>query len=68
MTPEQAAAFVTAQAACANAEVAAMTAANAERIRRGESAAYTDGNFMDVIDRYTIGHNAVLQLFQDVSR
>ena len=67
MTREQAAAFVIAQAALFNCEVAAMVAENAQRAVVGSSMAYTADAFMDLSARYeaTIGHNAVLSLFRE---
>lgn len=64
MTPEQQAAYVIAMAACAMAEVAGMQAENQQRAHRGESAAYTEGAFTEVINRNGIHHNAVLTMFQ----
>lgn len=63
MTPEQQAAFIIAQAACAMAEIAAMQAENQMRSHRGETIAYVEGDFRDAIERNVIGHNAVLTLF-----
>lgn len=68
MNPEQAAAFVIAQAACANAEIAAMQAANAQCARRGDAQTYDEKHFMAVIDQYGISHNAVLTTFQHANR
>lgn len=67
MTPEQAAAYVTAQAACAVAEIAAMQRANAH-LPDGCFPQFGEDDFRAVINRYCISHNAVLQLFQDMSR
>jgi len=81
MTPEQAAAFVVAQAACANAEIAAMQQSNDAFVASFEPrgyngipglaanhAPYTANDFRAVIDKYCIGHNAVLQCFEDAAR
>jgi carbonic anhydrase/acetyltransferase-like protein (isoleucine patch superfamily) len=77
MTAEQAAAYVIAQAACANAEIAAMQRTNADveaiKVARDSNVAwdkvpYSANDFRAVIERHCIGHNAVMQLFQDVSR
>lgn len=68
MNPEQAAAFVIAQAACASAEIAAMQAANNDAPRRGLHPPYDEQHFRAIIDQYTIGHNAVLTLFQGATR
>lgn len=64
MTPEQQAAYVMAQAACAMAEIAGMQAENQKRAHRGESPAYGEDAFNSVIERNVIGHNAVLGLFR----
>jgi len=63
MTPEQKAAYVTAQAACALAETAGMQAENQRRGRQGEPIAYTEIDFTNVILRNGIHHNAVIKLF-----
>lgn len=67
MTPDQAAAYVFAQAACALAEIEAMKAANIERETRGHSPAFGEDAFLGICDRYCINHNAVLQLYQEAS-
>lgn len=66
MTPEQAAAFVIAQAACALAEIAAMQARNARFV--GPEKYHQPKEFDAVIDKYCISSNAVLRLFQDAKR
>lgn len=63
MTPEQSAAYVHAQVACAMAELFAMLAANTERQSQGYSAAYDEAAFMALQEKYCISHNAVLGLF-----
>jgi hypothetical protein len=67
VTPEQKAAFVVAQAACANAEVAAMQAANQHRLSLGYSIAYDEAAFLLVADRYQLGHNTVISFFMERS-
>lgn len=64
MTPEQQAAYIVAQAACANARVAAMVAENQMRAHRGESPAYVEDHFDMVANDYGIHHNAVLTFFR----
>lgn len=54
-------AFVIAQAACANAEIAAMQAENQQRVLQGYSIAYNERAFMDVQNKYLIEHNAVIE-------
>jgi hypothetical protein len=72
MTPEQAAAFVMAQAACVMAEIAAMQRTNEDHSRSFDAnprfPPYDANAFRALIDRYCIGHNAVLQLFQETNR
>lgn len=65
MTPEQKAAFVMAQAACAMAEIAGMQAENQHRTLHGNSNMYGEEAFSGVMTRYTIGHNDVMALFQN---
>ncbi len=67
MTPEQAAAFVQSQTACALAEIEAMKAANVSRDQQGHSHAYGEEAFLAVPDQFGIGHNAVVQLFRDAN-
>ena len=64
MTPEQSAAYVHAQVACAMAELFSMLAANAERRSHGYSAAYAEEAFMALQVKYCIGHNSVMTLFR----
>lgn len=65
MTPEQKAAFITAQAALFNAEIASMTAENMQRAALGHSMAYGAEQFEEVIRKYegVLGHNAVITFF-----
>jgi hypothetical protein len=64
VTPEQQAAYIIAMAACSMAEVAGMQAENQARVHRGETPAYPESAFTDVIARNGIHHNAVLTLFR----
>lgn len=66
MTPEQKAAYVMAQAACAIAEVEGMKAENMQRQQRGESMAYVEDDFAGIADKYGIHHNALITLFHDL--
>lgn len=59
------AAFIVAQAACANAEIAAMQAENQQRAAIGASPAYTEDQFRAVPDQYQIGWNAVIEYLRD---
>ena len=65
MTPEQAAAFVQSQTACAIAEIEAMKAENQGRIANGYSLAHDEGSFRSIPDEFGIGYNDVVKLFQD---
>lgn len=67
MTPEQSAAFVIAQAACAMAEIAGMQAMDRAWLAQGHNT-YNDIDYQSVIEKYCIGHNATLQCFQDANR
>lgn len=68
MTPEQAAAFIMAQAACALVELASMQATNAEDARTGRPPSYSGNDFMAIQNRYGIGHNDALSTFQNANR
>jgi hypothetical protein len=67
MTPEQAAAFVQSQTACAMAEIASMHAENREREMQGHTHAYDCCAFRAVPDEFGIGHNSVLSIFQSAN-
>lgn len=67
MTPEQSAAFVQSQTACAMAEIASMHAANREREMQGHTHAYDETAFRAVPDEFGIGYNSVVRLFQDAN-
>jgi hypothetical protein len=64
MTDEQKVAFINAQTACALAEIAGMQAENSHRAANGNSVAYGDEAFFAIPDKYGIGHNTVVALFQ----
>jgi hypothetical protein len=63
MTPEQKAAFINSQVACALIEAAAMTAENQQREAVGHSMAYNEEAFLGLIDSYGISHNKVVEFF-----
>ncbi len=67
MTPIQKAAFVIAQVAMMNGEIAMMQVANQERLNKGEAIAYPESIFWDVYRKYegTLGHNAVIEFFTE---
>ena len=62
MNENQRAAFVVAQAAMLNAEVAGMQAENMARVHLGQAMAYQEDAFRDVVNKYqgTIGHNQAI--------
>lgn len=63
MTPEQEAAYVNAQAACALIDMQGMVAENAAREHIGLSPIYRMEEFNALITRYGIHHNAVMGRF-----
>lgn len=63
MTPEQAAAYVTAMAACANADMIGMKMTNKADKEAGRPATYSANDFMALSEKYGIHHNAVMSLF-----
>ena len=52
--------YVQGRIAAANIEMQAMVAENNQRLILGQSMAYTDKDFMDLIDEYSLGYNALL--------
>lgn len=68
MTPEQAAAWIISQTACACAELAAMEVANDVQRRLGMMPIYEPKHFREVPDRYQIGCNDVARTFQEANR
>ncbi|KKL81079.1 hypothetical protein LCGC14_1998300 [marine sediment metagenome] len=64
MTPEQQAAYVFSQSVSALIEAIGMISENLDRNRRGESHAWCNEEFNNLINKYGISHNAVLSLFQ----
>lgn len=65
MTKSQAAAYIMAQAVCAQAELLSMQAENDQRKVIGCSMAYGQEAFFAVIDRYGIHHNACMTVFNE---
>jgi hypothetical protein len=67
MNQEARAAFIIAQAAMLNAEIAMMQAANQERQEQGKSIAYGEKQFHDTFTeyQYTIGYNSALEYLRD---
>lgn len=64
MTPEQTAAFIQSQTACAMAEIEAMKAENTMRALQDFSPAYNETSFRAVPDEFGIGHNSVVEIFR----
>lgn len=58
-------AFIIAQAACANAEIAAMQASNASALQAGLLQPYTHNDFMQVPNKYHIGWNDVIEYLRE---
>ena len=63
MTPEQKAAYIYAQAIAALCEREAMKAENLLREQQGRSPAYGQHDFMGLINKYGISHNAIIDTF-----
>lgn len=56
--------YLGAMTTCAAIEAAGMEAENMQRHALGQSMAYVHADFMAVIDKYGIHHNAILSTFQ----
>lgn len=69
MTPEQAAAYVEAQAALLKCRVAGMEAENQHRANVGWAVAYGDEAFEKTFEEFAslIGHNACIELFREAN-
>lgn len=67
MTPEQAAAFVNAQAVAAMAEIQGMVAENQQSVLCGRSVVYGEDAFAAIEGKYGLGHNTICLLFQSVN-
>lgn len=68
MTPEQAAAFVSAQTAQMLVELEAMKAENEARRRQDKSDAYGEDEFLALRDRYpACSHNGAMTIFIDAN-
>ncbi len=65
MTDEQKAAYVNAQAALLNAEIAAYQATNSQRQHCGAGIAYGEEAFFELFKKYggVLGHDAIIGLF-----
>jgi hypothetical protein len=60
-TPEQKAAYLNSQTACALIKMQSMMAENQERESQGKSLAYGEEAFLALIDKYGIHHNAAVR-------
>lgn len=65
MNETQRSAYIIAQAACMNAEVAAMQAENMRRQQEDLDITYIEEDFRRLIDKYGLGHNTVIQFLRD---
>ena len=63
MTPEERAAFINSQVACALIELAGMQSENEVRKHHGQSPAYPEEAFQALMKKYLIGHNEVITFF-----
>ena len=68
MTPEQAAAYVYAQAVAAQAEIFAMRSHDEWELARGGNGIYTEASYQQVIEKYGLHHNALHTTFADANR
>lgn len=57
-------AYINSQTASALIELEAMKSANSERERHGEAPAWGEGEFLSLIDKYQLSHNAVITNLQ----
>jgi hypothetical protein len=65
MDKESRIAFVHAQVACALAEIAAMQSENQTDLTQGRIPHWNYQAFMDVQNKYLIGHNSVIEYLRD---
>ena len=65
MDKAQQAAYVNAMTTAAYIEALSMTAANVEREQRGHAPAYDEEAFLNLITKYGIHHNQILEMFHD---
>jgi len=67
MTEEQQAAYIQSQIACALIEMEGMKAANIARERHDFTLAYSEADFMALLEQYDIDHNSVVGLFRGIT-
>lgn len=63
-TPECRAVFIQSQATSAMIEAMGMQAENEQRKINGESLAYREEHFVELINKYGLGHNSVITFLQ----
>jgi len=65
MTKEEKIVYLQSQMLCAYIETQAMIADNQDRLSRNQNIGYVDSSFMDVISRYQISSNDVIEFLRD---
>ena len=65
MTPEQKAAYINGQVACALIEMESMKAENEAAKLRGDPPGYLRDDFLELIEKYAIAHNSTLGIFHE---
>ena len=65
MTPEQRAAYINGQVACALIEMEGMKAENQAAKFRGDPPGYGRNDFLLLIEKYAIAHNSTLGIFHE---
>jgi len=63
MNEMQQAAYIIAQAACAQIEAISMQSVNATALAQGGGPKYNEGDFQELLVKYGIHHNAVIAFF-----
>lgn len=63
MTPEQQAAFIYSQSTAAMICAMGMHAENSQRMILGQSIAYPESAFTELIEDHSLGYNTVMELF-----
>ena len=65
MNEQQKAAYIFSQSVCALIELEAMKQANRDREANCQASAYREEDFMELFNKYFIGHNDVIGYFRD---
>jgi len=60
------AAYLISQSVCAMIKAMGMTAENQYRTQRGETIAYNDKSFFDLIEEYGIHHNGAMAIIESL--